>query len=54
MDSFDGLFLEEVPRVDDINLNEAHSKLGTGSDVLVVLSSTFQLSDELVNGQDET
>jgi hypothetical protein len=53
MDSFDGLFLEEVPRVDDMNLDEAHSESRTGSDVSAVSTSTFQLSDELVNGQDE-
>jgi hypothetical protein len=48
---FDGLFLEEIPR--EMNLDEAHSKTRTGSNVLAVSTSTFQPLDELVNGEDE-
>jgi len=47
-------FKEE--RVSDIwkmNLDEAHSKTGTGADVLVVSASMFHPSDELMNGQDK-
>jgi hypothetical protein len=34
-----------------MNFDEAHSESGTGSDVLTVSASTFQPSDELMNGQ---
>jgi len=39
MDSFDGLFLEEVPS--EMNFDEAHSKSGIGSDVSAVSAPTF-------------
>jgi hypothetical protein len=36
-----------------MNLDEAHSKTGTGADVLAMSASMFHPSDELMNGQDK-
>jgi hypothetical protein len=51
MDSFDALFLEEIPR--EMNLDEAHEESEIGADVLAVSTSTSQRSNESVRGRDK-